>query len=312
MKRILADFLVAASSLYTKFVPDARLSEAIRSSERALSYGRNEADAVARVTDRKIRCIDVGARGGVLDYLKPYRSSLEMIMVEPDAREAEKLRAAGLRVIESLIAGHSGKAVLNVTLNPANASMLEPTGPIMNYYAGGDLARFEILDRPSLPALTLDDVVAQAGGVLDYIKLDTQGNELAILEGGEKARPLFIVSEASTAALYRDQGLIYDIGRLLHGRGYLLFDLTLRGVRPRTSPLSAGTRPSLGIPLHRDAYFMPDWTRSEGLALIAGRERVWAALMLMHGLRDILGYVLATDQIAGGQALLAELQAVKQ
>ena len=70
MKDIFSDLLIRVASQYAKFSPNARLSEAIRSTERALSYGRDETDAVARIADRKIVCMDVGARGGMLDYLR--------------------------------------------------------------------------------------------------------------------------------------------------------------------------------------------------------------------------------------------------
>jgi hypothetical protein len=169
----------------------------------------------------------------------------------------------------------------------------------MHYYAGGDLARFEIVQRPNFAAVTLNDIAAQLGGALDYVKLDTQGSEFEILRSADVAAPLFIVSEVSTAALYSGQGLLYDIGALLHRRGYILFDLTLRAVRPRPAKryLPKGRRASLGLPLHGDAYFMPDWTRPEGRQLICGRERVWAALMVMHGLEEVVRYVMECSDV---------------
>ncbi len=307
MKDIFSDLLIRIASQYAKFSPNARLSDAIRSTERALSYGRDETDAVARIADRKIVCMDVGARGGMLDYLRAYAPFLEMLLVEPDPREAARLRACGLNVIEALILGQAGQNIINVTVNPGNASVLEPTGPIMHYYAQGDLARFRVLERVSLPAVTVDDAMAANGETLDYIKMDTQGSELAILEGAKRAKPIFIVTEASTAELYDKQCLFYDIGKLLYSRGYILFDLSLRSVRPRPQYRKKGERPSLGLPLHGDAYFMPDWTRPEGRALFAGRERIWASLMLMHGLRDVLRYIFDVEKIADGDFLQAEL-----
>jgi FkbM family methyltransferase len=294
VNRLIANLIISIASYYAKLVPDARLSEAIRSSERSLNYSRDEVEKVNRLIDRKIKCLDVGARGGVLEYLKPYRAALDFVLVEPDAKEAARLRDQGFHTIENIIAGNSGPVALQVTRNPANASLLEPTGPIMHYYAGGDLARFEIVQQPSFPAVTLSEVALQLGGALDYVKLDTQGSEFAILRGAPAAKPLFIVSEVSTAALYKGQGLLYDIGSLLHERGYILSDLTLRAVRPRPLGryLRRGQRASLGLPLHGDAYFMPDWTRPEGRELIRGRERVWAALMVIHGLEEVMRYVL--------------------
>lgn len=300
---------MTAASWYLKYAPDVRLSEPIRATERALNYSRREANKVARLADRKIHCLDVGARGGILDYLKPYADLLDVVLVEPDPEEAARLKNGGFRVVEGILDEKAGSAQLNLTVNPANASLLAPTGPIMHYYAGGDLARFEIVARPEFTAVTLDDIAAELGESLDYVKLDTQGNEYGILRGGQAARPLFIVSEVSTAALYEQQGLLYDIGTFLHDRGYLLFDLSLRTVRPRPPGhyLAKGQRPSLGLPLHGDAYFMPDWTRPAGRELIRGRERVWAALMTIHGLEEVVRYVLDASEIDHSDEIRAAL-----
>ncbi len=309
MKSLAAKAIITAGSVYAKLVPGARLSEAIRSSERALVYSRDEAAKVARLADRRIVTLDIGARGGLADYLDRYRPSLDVIMVEPDNVEAERLRGEGYAVVESLIAGHSGEAVLNCTLNPANASMLEPSGAALSYYSA-DHSRFEILARPSLRAMTLDDVERELGRAIDYMKLDTQGSELVILEAAKVSRPLIVVSEVSGAELYTGQGLLFDIGKLMQDRGYILFDLAMRSVRPAglADRLPEGVGPSLGVPMHGDAYFMPDWTRPEGRALIAARPRIWAALMVMHGMEEIVRFILKegkTDNLDAVREVLA-------
>ena len=35
------------------------------------------------------------------------------------------------------------------------------------------------------------------------------------------------------------------------------------------------------IPIHGDAFFMPDWTRKKGIDIIKGRKAQWEALMLI-------------------------------
>jgi FkbM family methyltransferase len=301
MSSLVANAIIAMGSVYAKLVPGSRLSEAIRSSERALIYNRDEAAKVAKLADRKILTIDVGARGGLAEYLERYRPWLDVVMVEPDPIEAERLRKDGFTVVEALIAGHSGEAVLNCTRNPANASMLEPTGAALAYYTD-NYDRFEILARPLLPAMTLDKVEQDLGRAIDYIKLDTQGSELAILEGGVASRPLIIASEVSGAQLYKHQGLFFDIGKLLQDRGYIMFDFAMRSVRPAGMDTSTAG-PSLGVPMHGDAYFMPDWSRDEGRALIAARPRTWAALMVMHGMEEIVRFAMKEGKIPGLEAV---------
>lgn len=298
-------FLVHACSVYVKLVPKAILSEPIRSSERALSYGSGDPQTVARLLDgQRLECLDVGARGGPLSQIDRFGSLVDWTLCEPDPTERQRLEDEGYAVIGALLGAEPGTAILNITRNPGNTSMLSPDGTAMHYYAG-DSDRFDILEKIELPVTTLDQVASARGAPFDMIKLDTQGSERFILEAGQQAEPLLVFSEVSTGELYRDQATFYEIGQLLNGRGYILCDLSLRRVRPADRKrLGYRGRAALGIPLHGDACFVADWMRPEGRALIAGRERQWAALMVMTGQEEILRHVLANDAIGEAANLM--------
>jgi len=70
--------------------------------------------------------------------------------------------------------------------------------------------------------------------------------------------------------------------------GYVLFHLVY-------SNRSINNRHINHIPVHGDAWFIPDWTRKKGIDIIKGRERKWEALMLIYGMEGIFDY--ATSEI---------------
>lgn len=309
MRGLIEALLIKLCAVYVKLSPTRRLSDPILSTERALAYAACDGGTLARVLgDRRLSVLDVGARGGPIDFLTRFPDRVDTVLCEPDPAERDRLTARGFEVIDSLLGAAAGEASLNITRNPGNSSTLEPDGPMLAYYAG-DRARFDVMQRIALPVRTLDSVVTERGRPFDAIKLDTQGSELAILEGGETARPLLWFTEVSSAHLYRDQGTLFEIGGLLHARGYVMADLALRRVRPK--PIDAhvppGGRASLGLPLHGDAAFVADWTRPEGRALIRGREAEWAALMLLAGHEEVLRHALSTGAIDGAEDLLRRL-----
>ena len=49
--------------------------------------------------------------------------------------------------------------------------------------------------------------------------------------------------------------------------------------------------PSLGLPIHGNVYFMPDWTRKIGRKVIKQNELIWAAIMLYEGQQQLLLYI---------------------
>jgi hypothetical protein len=102
--------------------------------------------------------------------------------------------------------------------------------------------------------------------------------------------PLFITTEISLVEFYAGQRTFYDIGKHLHDAGYMLYAFDVRRMRPGGARVAHPELP--GLPLHGDAAFMPDWSRPNGQALLAGRELPFAALSLILGLEQVLRFTL--------------------
>ena len=67
----------------------------------------------------------------------------------------------------------------------------------------------------------------------------------------------------------------------------------MRGVRFR----KCHEYPAVGMPVTGDVYFVPDWTREGGRALLAGGLRECTALMIINGYIEYLA--LAMEDVSG-------------
>jgi hypothetical protein len=241
----------------------------------------------------RLQLFDVGARGGIETGWARYRDSIDATLAEPDPAEAARLGAAGYRVIPSLIGGSVGRGVLNLCEKGGSSSTLEPGGAFQHFYAAGATDRFRVRERIELPMTTVAAVVAARGAPFDYLKLDTQGSEVPIIDALGDALPLVIKTEVSFVPLYVGSGTLFDVGSRLWQRGYVLFHLAYssRGAPAR----QRGPAPyaQTVLPMHGDAWFAPDWTRPAGQALIAGRVSQYRALMHVFALDDVAHYALA-------------------
>src|SRR5204862_5449393 len=130
--------------------------------------------------------VDVGARGGLQPNWGRARRHLRIVGFEPDAAEHARLSAsahsARALYINAAVGSAAGAATLNAALDPGTSSLLTPNMSFLRRFPRAE--RFETVERVSVKADTLDALL-QAHGVEDpdFLKLDTQGAELAILEG---------------------------------------------------------------------------------------------------------------------------------
>lgn len=233
---------------------------------------------------------DIGARGGVENGWTKYWSLIDVTLAEPDPTEAARLEAAGYRVIPKLIGGHDGQGILNLCNKGGSSSTLEPGGPYHAFYANDAMERFQVKERIELPMTTVESVVSKQGSPFDYIKLDTQGSELEILNAIGEGLPLIIKTEISFVPLYSGSSTAFEVAQLLWSKGYALFHMT--HVNKSAPAGQRGSQPFQGtlLPLHGDAWFFPDWTRPEGQNLIRGREKKYRAIMRIFAADEIAAY----------------------
>lgn len=154
--------------------------------------------------------------------------------VDPDAQECARLQASYAHLPDGYVtcvpvglARNSGSRNLYLTKEPA-CSSLHPPNP------------FLAVNYPALECITLQQVITTQVTTLDawalenehqaidYLKLDTQGSELEILQGGDSlvqtARCIDI--EVEFNPLYEGQTLFGETDTYLRSKGFVLWRLS--------------------------------------------------------------------------------------
>jgi FkbM family methyltransferase len=175
---------------------------------------------------------DIGARGGLKPNWSAARRHLRVLGFEPDRQEFLRLRerqpaATPDRLFGVALHHTPGRIRLNLTKDRGLSSIFTPNREFLSAFP--DHHRFDSDGAAEVEADTLDHVLETSGiGALDFIKADTQGSELFVLQGAATALSQSVLGvevEAEFAPVYIDQPLFADVDALLRGFGFALFDL---------------------------------------------------------------------------------------
>jgi FkbM family methyltransferase len=268
--------------------------------------------------------VDVGARGGLKKDWQPAARHLQVIGFEPDAREYQALRARPKAAGDPLLFGvalhnRRGPVTFQLARDRGLSSVFEPNRAFLDRFP--DAGRFDITERADVEATTLDDLVADTAEIrdVDFLKVDTQGSELFVLEGARRTlreRATGVEVEVEFNPIYTDQPLFGDVDRLLRDAGFQLFDL-----RPVYWKRAAGR--DVGGPrgqlVWADALYLKT---AEGLrtvlaALEPGRRKAkilkTISIALLYGYDDFALEVaqMSVDMLAGDerQAIVGAIRA---
>lgn len=138
-----------------------------------------------------MRIVDVGARGGAESLWGIYGDQVHVIGFEPDMEECERLNQSAKNAIgrESYypIALHRGKAVrtLYVTKNPQASSLFQPNLAFVSRFPQSDPGT--VTGTTQVKTTDADSFMMENGiDYLDFMKIDAEGAELAVLEGANQ------------------------------------------------------------------------------------------------------------------------------
>jgi FkbM family methyltransferase len=192
--------------------------------------------------DDPIVMLDVGARGGINVEWRVFEDQMRVYCFEPDPEECSRLAAAAppqLTYIPRALGRRAGSATLYLT-DPALSSSLYRTR--MDYF-GRLLNRDNglIVGESAIEVHSLDEVLAEYGvRSVDFIKLDAEGAELDILEGGPKclaeAVPLGVLSEIRFHEEINGSPPFSLLDIFLRERGFRLYDLDFTRQSRRALP----------------------------------------------------------------------------
>jgi FkbM family methyltransferase len=177
--------------------------------------------------------VDVGARGGVKRNWAPAARHLRVLGFEPDRVEFDRLvesaRGTGHAREYFNVALHNqpGTLPLYLARDRGLSSMFQPDRAFLDRFP--DAARFDTEAVQQIEVDTLDNQLrARNITDIDFLKADTQGSELFVLQGAAQALTDWGVGvevEVEFTPLYKGQPLFADVDTFMRGAGYLLFDL---------------------------------------------------------------------------------------
>jgi FkbM family methyltransferase len=177
----------------------------------------------------RLRLIDVGAGlvpgGGMQEKWRPHLNAITPILFEPNAAEADSLRAQLTEaiVVEAALCNVVGRRNLFITENPTCTSLRDPNEQFLSSYEINPHVRVKGTQEVEC---TRYDVLYHQGFVPapDAIKLDVQGCEYEVLLGfGALLQDcLGIELETHFYPVYRDERLLHEIIILLSQYGFVL------------------------------------------------------------------------------------------
>ena len=221
-------------------------------------------------------CLDIGARGGVVEDITPLGSSAFVYGFEPDGEECNRLNDTlqteghpfgELRFLPAALGPREERRTLNIMRHSGASSLLLPDPEMKSRFAERD-AFFDVTRTVPVDTRPLDDVIADYGIVNPvYMKIDVEGFELEILKGAEdllSSSLLAIRSEIAFLPTRLEQPDFGEISAYLKPFGFMPMGfLYLATWRSRTSirhPRKApGPVPfSRGQLVHGDVLYLRD------------------------------------------------------
>ena len=176
--------------------------------------------------------IDIGASGGVHGRWKPLREHLRVVGFEPDERAFRDLMDTqgpdgAFTYINSALHSTPTEIEFYLTRKHENSSILAPNTKLLESFP--DSGRFDVIGSTNIKVTTLDNALRESRiGDVDFIKIDTQGSELFILQGATEilSQSVFGMEvEVEFVDIYREQPFFADVDKFLRGLGLVLFDL---------------------------------------------------------------------------------------
>jgi FkbM family methyltransferase len=219
-----------------------------------MSATRQAVEALARA-GVSLTLVDVGASLEPFPPFGPLLGHATYVGFDPDLREMHtETSASGRRVIvNKAVVAEAGRTTARffLTRNPTASSTLPPLGdevaPYLHAY------RYDVVDEAEVAATTLAEALASASlDRADWIKLDTQGTDLRLLEGLDEpllSSLMAVDAEPGFDQHYETEDTFGDLHRWMTEHGFWMSDIELtRAVRLRRETFDAvlGARSKLG------------------------------------------------------------------
>lgn len=139
-------------------------------------------------------CLDIGARGGVVEDVRPLGAAASVYGFEPDENECGKLNSSieterhpfgRLQFLPVALGPKEERRTLNIMRHEGASSLLTPDPDIASRF-GTRSAYFDVARKVAIDTKPLDQVIEDYAITNPvYMKIDVEGFELEILKGAE-------------------------------------------------------------------------------------------------------------------------------
>lgn len=155
--------------------------------------------------------------------------SVKTILFEPDPREYAALKTKSKKetiVLNSALSDSIREVDFHLCKKQQVSSVYLPNFSFLNKFY--DPKRFEVVETIKIKADTLDSQLMKNNiKEIDFVKVDAQGYELSILQGGIRSikTAIGLEVEVEFSPLYENQPLFSEVDNFLRERGFQLFDI---------------------------------------------------------------------------------------
>ncbi len=177
-----------------------------------------------------ITIADGGTSGGIMPLWKQHRRHIFIIGFEPDARTFDALNSQQNRLVKYFNFGLSqqgSEIPFYLTRKQQNSSCYLPNRQLLDRFPKPN--RFDVIEETTLKCRALDEFLHEENLFdVDFVKLDTQGSELKILQGATTILEQSVFGleiEVCFNELYQSAPLFSDIDLFVRQFGFDLIDL---------------------------------------------------------------------------------------
>ncbi|QPF88138.1 FkbM family methyltransferase [Bradyrhizobium genosp. L] len=219
--------------------------------------------------ERLTTIVDIGANPIGADL--PYKPMLERRLCRLFGFEPQRAALAELNARKSeletylpYVVGNGEQARLRECASPGMTSLLEPDRNMLKHFPGF-LEWGRVVADSRIETRKLDDI----GEIdaMDYLKIDVQGSELAIFQGGRRrlADAVIVQTEVSFLPFYKKQPPFGEIDLELRSQGFVphsLASIDRRMIWPLVGPDKFAAINQL---VEADAVYVRDFTRADDI-----------------------------------------------
>ena len=255
------------------------------------------------ITKNRLSLLDIGARDGIgWPWSSVKGVYLDVMLVEPDPVEAKLLEEQGQgKVIPYALWNEETELTFNINNSPGTSSVFEANMPFLQQFE--DAQRFEVKEKITLKTKTMDGLV-QNGEIsaVDFVKIDVQGGELAILQGGEKffrENIIGLEAEVEFSPMYKEQPLFSDVDVFVRDKlGLELWDIRRAHWKYKQKNYRA---PLKGRLIFGDAlYLRPvstlgEWLSSMDKGVAKSKLHALINTSIAYGFLDYTATIIATS-----------------